>query len=303
MVLESIYVVRHGVSIVFVSARSGTAFAPNNAALLTVQLTQFRMNWAVDPTTGKYLSNVPTPTGIPSDPALASYGERQSEQLAKHLETLDPPIDAIYSSPFYRCLQTIRPFLEGDAWKSGQTGGGKVRCENGLGEWYGLARFEHPSPASLDRLHTHFPNLLDPVYKVVCVPSANGESLTALHDRVAYAMHRVIEQADKEGIKTLLICTHAATMICIGRVLSGRMPEDPNEEDFRCFTCSFSSYARKSSSGTNEQTAPTVPMWQSAHPDKIPTIEWRGGSGVAGGWSCTANGVCDFLEGGEERGW
>ena len=171
------------------------------------------MNWAVDPKNGEYLSNVPTPTGNPSDPALASYGEKQAAQLATHLRALNPPIQLVYSSPFYRCLQTLLPFAKTPSEESQAREDTKIRCENGLGEWYGLARFDHPSPASIDVLHGHFPNLLDPMYKATCVPSIKGESIPILHSRVAYTMHRIIEQADREGFKSILICTHAATMI------------------------------------------------------------------------------------------
>jgi transcription factor C subunit 7 len=261
------------------------------------------MNWAVNPQTGEYLTNVPTPTGIPSDPALASYGETQAEQLGRHLETLNPAIDVVYSSAFYRCLQTIRPFVESQSWQSQAHGRTKVRCETGLGEWYGLARFTHPQPAPLEHLQRHFPRLLDNEYKVLCVPSTNGESIPQLHDRVAYSLYRVIQQADQEGVKSLLICTHAATMIAIGRALTGRMPEDPNDEDFNCFTCSLSQFERRGRAPLPEARADKIPEWQPQQQERIPNVGWRDGRGVAGGWDCVLNGNCDFLEGGEERGW
>lgn len=93
------------------------------------------MNWVVDPNTGEYKSTTlsSTPTGIPSDPALASYGEQQASQLADRLLTLDPPIDVIYSSPFYRCLQTLKPAAERFFAENGRLKDGKIRVENGLG--------------------------------------------------------------------------------------------------------------------------------------------------------------------------
>jgi transcription factor C subunit 7 len=77
-----------------------------------------------------YTTNVRSPTGIPSDPALTGYGEKQAEELANHILTLQPPVDAIYSSPFYRCLQTIKPLVEK---LSTQQAVQKVRVETGLG--------------------------------------------------------------------------------------------------------------------------------------------------------------------------
>lgn len=93
------------------------------------------MNWVVDPNTGEYKSMTlsSTPTGIPSDPALASYGEQQAAQLADKLLSLDPPIDVVYSSPFYRCLQTLKPATERLFASDGRLSGQKIRVENGLG--------------------------------------------------------------------------------------------------------------------------------------------------------------------------
>lgn len=93
------------------------------------------MNWVVDPNTGEYKSTTlsSTPTGIPSDPALASYGEQQAAQLADKLLTLDPPVDVIYSSPFYRCLQTLKPAVERLFHAEGRLPGDKIRVENGIG--------------------------------------------------------------------------------------------------------------------------------------------------------------------------
>ena len=88
---------------------------------------QFRVNWTLNPATGEYYTNVPSPTNIPSDPPLASYGVEQAKQLAERVVTLDPPVGAIYSSPFYRCLETLKPTLA----KLG--GNVPVRGDNGLG--------------------------------------------------------------------------------------------------------------------------------------------------------------------------
>lgn len=261
---------------------------------------QFRSNWVIDPQTGEYSASVRSPTGIPSDPALASYGVQQAEQLAAHLLTVSPKPDLIYSSPFYRCIQTLAPYTNALAEREGKDKV-KVRLEPGLGEFYGLARFDHPSPASIEVLNEHFPHLhaeKDPVI----VPSTKGESIAQLHDRVAYCLDRLIKQADQDpsGPKALLICSHAAAMIAIGRALTGRMPDDEGEEEFNCFTCSFSSFKRRtahSQSGTNSST------WDRSKPEDVPDVNWRNGNGVGGGWDCEINGDCSFLTNGEERGW
>ncbi|KAK5132517.1 hypothetical protein LTR08_008901 [Meristemomyces frigidus] len=271
MVLEVIYVVRHG----------------------------YRSNWVVDPQTGTYTANIPSPTGIPSDPALASYGVQQAEQLGTHLSQVDPPVDLVYSSPFYRCIQTLAPFTNARAAKAGGTT--KVTVEPGLGEFYGLARFDHPSPAKIDVLNNHFPHLHAELEPTI-VPSTKGESIPQLHDRLAYCLHHLIARADADpsGPRSLLICTHAASMIAIGRALTGQMPEEEGEEDFRCFTCSFSKFARQQGKG-GEGREPE--RWSVESADAVPDVDWRNGNGVRGGWECVVNGDCSFLSGGEERGW
>jgi len=272
MSLEVIYVTRHG----------------------------FRSNWVVDPKTGEYSTSIPSPTGIASDPELAGYGVAQSKELASHLLTVSPPIERIYSSPFYRCIQTITPTVTALASSlSPPTSPSttKVRGENGIGEWYGMARFDHPSPAEPAVLKNLFPHY-DEGYKPAIKPSVNGETIDELHDRTAYALHRIIEQSDREGVKAILLCTHAATLIAIGRALTGRMPEDIAEEDFRPFTCGLSTFVRRGKE--NMETA--VKEWEGPETD-IPRVEWKDGKGVAGGWNITVSGDCTFLSGGEERGW
>lgn len=87
----------------------------------------FRGNYTVNTSTGEYHTNSPSPTNIPNDPPLAAYGVQQSRDLAIALAELDPSIDIIYSSPFYRCLQTIEPAVE----KLGENI--EVKVDNGIG--------------------------------------------------------------------------------------------------------------------------------------------------------------------------
>lgn len=107
--------------------------------LLLTLAAQYRSNWLVDTQSGEYSSSFPTPTGIPSDPALASYGVLQAEQLAEKLHTLSPGVDVVYSSPFYRCLQTLKPYVEKVANEG--NGGGSESAEKG--NWDGTVRIEN----------------------------------------------------------------------------------------------------------------------------------------------------------------
>ena len=113
-------------------------------------------------------------------------------------------------------------------------------------------------------------------------------------------MSRIIADLDAEEAKpkAVLLCTHAASLIAIGRVLTGYMPEDVNEEDFKPFTCGLSQFVRRSFPSEREEG-----RVQTCDGDSIPKIDWRNGRGVGGGWDCVLNGDCSFLDGGEERGW
>ncbi|KAF2703564.1 phosphoglycerate mutase-like protein [Pleomassaria siparia CBS 279.74] len=234
----------------------------------------FRTNWSVNPQTGEYTSASKTPTGIPTDPPLASYGVEQAKELAEYLCSVQPPIDRIYSSPFYRCLQTLLPtterlFAEGRA-------GGKIRVDRGVGEFFGLAPFQHPEPPTLAVLNSHFPNL-DPLHAATHIPHSRGEKILELHDRVEKALTTIITclDSDAEKPRSVLICTHAATMIAIGRALTGNMPEDPDEDDFQCYTASLSRFERKKGDDAK----------------------------VIGNWNCVLNSETSYLSGGAERGW
>lgn len=225
----------------------------------------------VDPRSGRYTSTYKTPTGIPTDPPLVARGIEQSHELAAHLTKIDPPVDRIYSSPLYRCLQTLKP--TSDALFAQGKAGGKIRVDRGLGEFYGKAPWKHASPPTLDILKDHFKNL-DLEYEGPYKPDENGEFIAELHERVKNAVAHVIETLDKDpqGPKTLLICTHAATMICLGRALTGKVPEDLDEDDFQCYTASLSTFKRRS-------------------PELV------------GSWECVSNADTSYLKEGAERGW
>lgn len=292
---------------------------------LAASILQFRSNWLVD-ASGNYSSYLRSPTGIATDPALTSHGVDQAHELAAHLMSLDPPVERVYSSPYYRCLQTVEPFVGLWAQSARPDASNKpaILGEAGLSEWYGSASFEHPISASSDRLAELFP-AFDRSYVPAVVPSRMGESIAQLHDRVALAMDALIKQCDEAGVRAVLLCSHAATIIALGRVLTGNMPENIEAEDFRAFTCGLSVFrrrlaARRDVAGEAAATsAPRIlengrtPTSQAtASPDDYSNgladpsstvVEWKGGRGVGGGWLCEVNGDCSFLSGGEERGW
>ncbi|KAH9430038.1 hypothetical protein MCOR27_007921 [Pyricularia oryzae] len=291
MALDTIYVVRHG----------------------------FRSSWSVDPSTGEYFANIPSPTGIAVDPALTAYGVDQAKELGRHLlDHVRPPIERVYSSPFYRCLQTIEPFVRSKLEEGTQEGQAtvdatasspgsssdakalpliKIRAEPGLGEWFGTAHFDHPAPAPVEELSTLFPDILDQGYSPALTPTSRGESIEQLHDRVALAVLEVIKRCDAEGVRSVVLCTHAAVVIALGRVLTGHMPADITVDDFHAYTCGLSAYRRR------QQAAPVAVDQQPSVSPAAGPVAWRDGTGVGGGWDCELNSDCSFLTGGSERGW
>lgn len=174
-----------------------------------------------------------------------------------------------------------------------------------LNPQYGTARFDHPSPAENKLLNQLFPRY-ELNYKPTIKPSVNGETINQLHNRTAYALHKIIEQSDREGVKAIIICTHAATLIAAGRVLTGNMPSDSSLQDFNPFTCGLSKFVRRQKPNDESNRVETeqvkVQEWQGLE-TPIPEVDWREGKGVGGGWDCELNGYCGFLSGGEERGW
>lgn len=238
------------------------------------------------------------------DPALTAHGVDQSRELGRHLTTLDPPVEAVYSSPYYRCLQTITPFVELEQQKqangdvvgsdapSAPSATAIIRPEHGLCEWFGSAPFEHPGPASPAVLKSLFP-AFDESYVSAQHPPKRGETLAQLQARLTATMQSIIDRCDAEDRRAVVLCTHAAVVITLGRILTGCFPETVDTDDFRAFTCGVSVYRRK-------------PVDQDGHgpqATKNSTEKDPGPDGVVGGWTCEANSDCSFLTGGEERGW
>ncbi|KAI9166844.1 F-box/LRR-repeat protein 2 [Paramyrothecium foliicola] len=265
MPLEKIYVTRHG----------------------------FRSAWHVDPVTGTYTASIRSPTGIPADPALTSHGVDQAEELGRHLLTLDPPVEAVYSSPYYRCLQTITPFVEKHRQQPQNDVAAitMIRPEHGLCEWFGSAPFEHPRPASPEMLKAMFP-AFDLDYVPAVTPRSKGESLSQLYERVSIGVRAIIDRCDAEDRRAAVICTHAAVVIALGRILTGEMPENSEVDDFRAFTCGLSVY-RRDNAKLDDRTCMNLPADNPA--EKLVH--------EVGGWECELNSDCSFLSSGEERGW
>lgn len=171
--------------------------------------------------------------------------------------TVDPPIEAVYSSPYYRCLQTITPFMELKRHESQDISStcdavsapSSILPEYGLSEWFGSAPFDHPVPASPEVLKAMFP-AYDKEYVSALTPSRRGETVDELYGRVERAVQAIIDRCDGEGRRAVVLCTHAAVVIALGRVLTRNIPASVETEDFHAFTCGLSVYRRQRLQGS-----------------------------------------------------
>ena len=168
-------------------------------------------------------------------------------------------------------------------------------------EFFGKAHFEHPQPLPLGQLRALFDSL-DPSHDPICTPNKNGETIDELHDRIAYTLYQIVTDLDSDPSqpKTLLICTHAASMIAIGRALTGKMPGDADTPDFKAYTASLSRYTRRTFELPGQ--GPAGQLVKAKNDDVYPKVDWKD-FGIKGNWNCVQNGYTDFLSKGAERGW
>lgn len=202
------------------------------------------------------------PTNIPGDSVLSAHGEDQAEELGEFLKNIEPPVDRIYSSPLYRCLQTSVPASE----KLGLP----IYPETGFGEWYKRETDLHPSAASPQELKAFFPTLKEDYRSLVSV-SNEGETVEEHHKRCKDVFRAVLKDIREHGnnVKTILVVTHAAPRIALGRALAG-----DNSLQIRTGTCSIDKFVLKAG--------------------KEPMI---------GNYDLEYTGKCDYLKDGEEMHW
>ncbi|KAF8892944.1 histidine phosphatase superfamily [Infundibulicybe gibba] len=193
----------------------------------------FRLNWVT--TTWK------SETGLPRDPPLAAFGLTQAKELGDYFLSIpeDERPTAIFSSPYYRCLQTSKPVSVAL--------GIPVYVEHGISEWYspvvpgtGL----HPRPGSADSLQSFFPEI-DRCWSSVLYPSRKGEDVTEVHERAAKFLDTFIPEIERKfpGKHTnILLVSHAATIIALARELLG-----DRKLDLRVGCCTITEVTRKPS--------------------------------------------------------
>ncbi|KAJ7631042.1 phosphoglycerate mutase-like protein [Roridomyces roridus] len=190
----------------------------------------FRMNWVN--------SNWKSVTGLPRDPPLAAFGETQAQELADYFLSLpeDQRPTAIFSSPYYRCLQTAHPTAVALSLP--------LYVEHGLSEWYspvtpgtGL----HPRPSSAASLEQYFSSI-DSSWSSIYYPPRKGEDVEEVLKRARDFLDLFVP-AVPEKHKRVLLVSHAATTIALARALL-KNPEMP----LRVGCCSLTEVVRSSES-------------------------------------------------------
>ncbi|PKI83777.1 hypothetical protein MVES1_002091 [Malassezia vespertilionis] len=210
---------------------------------------------------------------LPRDPPLTAVGEAQIKELGAFFRSLpkNEQPQLVVSSPYTRCVRTAIPVVEG------------VECplviEPGLAEWFAPVWPEntgaHGTPPSGEHVANFFPQV-DTSWTPLLYPDPLGETVEDLHHRMYECLRRIDARCKKLGVERVLIVSHAASIIALGRMLlgGGRYGEQKSYPVL-AGTASVSKYVAENC-GANED-------------------ELR--------WVQAYNGNTSFLQGGSQREW
>lgn len=177
-------------------------------------------------------------TGLPRDPPLAAFGHTQAQELADYFLSLpeEQRPTAIFSSPYYRCLQTTKPVSNALNIP--------IYAEHGLSEWYSPVQPGtglHPRPASAETLQSYFSEI-DPSWSSILYPSRKGEDVPEVHDRAERFLAALIPEIERrfgDKHRHILLVSHAATIIALTRALAR-----DREQPMRIACCSLTTFKR-----------------------------------------------------------
>lgn len=218
------------------------------------------------------------PTGIDSDHILAGHGEEQAKELAAFIQTEADKPELVFSSPFYRCIQTSLPISEALHTS--------INVENGVGEWYRPDRDVIPQPATLSLLNNFFKDHLNQNWESILTPSAKGESEHEIFERCKkfwpLFFKKVVEVYP--NVKSLIIVCHAATKIALGMSLMefDSVRDEINFVDETGFDSKVAKYLKAGTCSLDKYS-----------------FQNNGKKS----WKLMYNGRTDFLSKGEEMNW
>jgi probable phosphoglycerate mutase len=148
---------------------------------------------------------------------LTWLGRRQAKKTARHLQSIQPTISALYSSPLDRCLSTAdffsrKLFLE-------------VQIMDDLAE-YALGEWEDMRFTDLAKHHDFFKNsLLNHHYE-----PPGGESLQAVSMRITQALTTIHDRHDQN--ERVAVVGHGAAFSVALATLLDDNPSDWTNYDF-----------------------------------------------------------------------
>ena len=261
-------------------------------AIKTIYLLRhgYRSNWLPEP-------HPESPTGIEADVLLAEHGLEQAEELSEYFKTNEDLIkpQLILSSPFIRCIETIRPLSKALDLE--------IIIERGLGEWFkkeravektvidGKEELTVPLPANLELLQKVFAkdNLKMNKYWNLYTPNIKGETQQDIQERAVKGLPLIITKIEEEypELEHILICTHAATKIALGMAMLGY---DNLTEKFQDILEGQPDHIRAGSCSLDKFTTP-------------PIIQGKNVDFYQRDWIMTMNGNTSFLSKGEEMHW
>ncbi|CCE63661.1 hypothetical protein TPHA_0F01770 [Tetrapisispora phaffii CBS 4417] len=237
----------------------------------------YRSNWLPQ---GPY---PPPPTGVDSDVPLAEHGLTQAKELGHYILSLNNQPELLFSSPFYRCIQTseaIAALLELP-----------IYLDTGIGEWYKPDRAIIPVPASYEVLSQLFPTKISDDWSSTILPSDKGETEEDIFNRCKTFWPKFIDTLEDSfpNIETIILVTHAATKIALGLSLlkksSARDAIDSEGTLIRSGSCSLDKYELLETEYSKDDDSTFVLPFEKRT------------------WKITMNGNTEYLTKGEEMNW
>ncbi|WFD31717.1 hypothetical protein MSPP1_002756 [Malassezia sp. CBS 17886] len=201
------------------------------------------------------------------DPPLTAHGEGQVRDLAASFAAMprDERPQLVITSPYTRCVCTAVPVAEAL--------GVEFAVEPGLAEWFAPVwpadSGVHPSPPAARHVRA-CPDGVSARWDPLLYPDPQGESMDALHVRMYESFRRLRARCEGWGVERVLLVSHAASSIALGRMLQTGGSLAGATHDVRAGTASVSKYVRDERSER---------------------------------WTQVYNGNTDFLPGGSEREW
>jgi len=151
---------------------------------------------------------------LPFDPPLAASGIQQAQELANALSSAG--ITKIFSSPYYRCLQTANAVAESCMQMTAENV--PIFAEIGVGERFNETEAKKHRQGVCDRrsLDKSLIPHLAVDYKPLATQHPWYETKEQLHERGAKMADMISKLIQEEG-GTFLIVTHASTLIALTR--------------------------------------------------------------------------------------